>query len=62
MEPRGVCVVPQPYAGEWNAHLKDKLEDRLHALVCAGKMPLAQAQHEIAADWITAYQKYVGNP
>src|SRR5216683_4025071 len=34
----------------WNAHLKDKLEDRLHALVCAGKMPLAQAQHEIAAD------------
>ena len=46
----------------WNAHLKDKLEDRLHALVCAGKMPLARAQHEIAADWITAYQKYVGNP
>jgi hypothetical protein len=30
--------------------VKDKLEDQLHALVCAGKLPLAQAQHEIAAD------------
>ena len=25
-----------------NAHVKDALEDRLHALVCSGKVPLAQ--------------------
>jgi hypothetical protein len=46
----------------WNAHTKDKLEDRLHALVCAGKLPIEQAQREIAADWIAAYEKYIGKP
>jgi hypothetical protein len=46
----------------WNAHLKDKLEDRLHALVCAGKLPIEQAQHEIAVDWIATYERYVGLP
>lgn len=51
----------QPYAGTaWNAHVKDHLELRLHALVCAGKVPLAQAQHDISANWIDAYKKYVG--
>jgi hypothetical protein len=44
----------------WNAHLKDALENRLHALVCAGKLPLMQTQNEIATDWIAAYEKYVG--
>lgn len=43
----------------WNAHVKDKLENRLHALVCAGKLPLAQAQHAIATDWISAFKTYV---
>jgi hypothetical protein len=46
----------------WNAHTKDKLEDRLHALVCAGKLPIEQAQREIATDWIAAYEKYLGKP
>lgn len=49
---------PQPYSPEWNARLKDALEDRLHDLVCAGEVSLATAQHEIATDWITAYKKY----
>jgi hypothetical protein len=54
---------PQSYdTATWNAHTKDKLEDRLHALVCAGRLPLEQAQHEIATDWIAAYQKYLGTP
>src|SRR5713101_7968165 len=46
----------------WNAHVKDKLEDRLHALVCAGKLPIEQAQRDIAKDWIAAYERYVGKP
>jgi hypothetical protein len=51
---------PQSYDTQpWNAHVKDKLEDRLHALVCSGKMPLEQAQRDIATDWIAAYHKYV---
>jgi len=51
---------PQPYSTRWNAHVKDQLEQRLHQLVCAGKVDLATAQHDIAADWIVAYKKYVG--
>src|ERR1700730_10956953 len=54
---------PESYdTSPWNAHLKDALEDRLHALVCAGKLPLVQAQHEIATDWIAVYEKYLGAP
>jgi hypothetical protein len=54
---------PQSYDTQpWNAHVKDKLEDRLHALVCAGKMPLEQAQRDMATDWIAAYHKYVALP
>jgi hypothetical protein len=52
---------PQSYdTPQWNAHTKDALENRLHALVCAGRMSIEQAQHEIAVDWIAAYEKYVG--
>ena len=50
---------PQPYrAGSWNAHAKDALEDRLHGLVCAGKLDLGTAQRDLAANWIAAYRKY----
>ena len=51
---------PQPYGARWNAHVKDKLEQRLHQLVCEGKVDLTTAQHDIAVDWIGAYKKYVG--
>ena len=46
----------------WNARVKDQLENFLHAEVCAGRMPIEQAQQEIAGDWIAAYQKYLGEP
>ena len=39
---------------------KDRLENRLHKLVCAGKMPLAQAQYLIAKDWVGAYRQLIG--
>ncbi len=42
----------------WNAHVKDALEERLHQLVCAGKLDLPTAQRAIATDWIRAYKKY----
>jgi len=51
---------PQPRFGERNADRKDKLEAKLCRLACDGKVPLAQAQHEIATDWIAAYRKYIG--
>jgi len=40
--------------------VKDRLELRLLALVCQGKLPLAQAQHAITTDWVVAYRTYVG--
>jgi hypothetical protein len=49
---------PEPYSTVWNAHVKDALEDRLHDLVCQGKVDLPTAQREIATDWIGAYKKY----
>jgi hypothetical protein len=51
---------PQPYSTKWNAKVKDRLEQRLHQLVCDGKLDLATAQHDIASDWIGAYRKYLG--
>jgi hypothetical protein len=51
---------PESYRTVWNAHVKDRLEDRLHALVVSCKLDLETAQREIATDWIAAYKKYVG--
>lgn len=38
----------------WNAHVKDALKARLHALVCAGTITLPDAQRAIATNWIAA--------
>ena len=38
---------------------KDRLEDTLHSMVCAGKITLAAAQYAIRADWVRAYHRYV---
>ncbi len=52
---------PQSYLTKpWNAHVKDRLENRLHKLVCNGTLSLPTAQHLISTDWIAAYKKYVG--
>ncbi|HVW78281.1 MAG TPA: hypothetical protein VHB45_11765 [Alloacidobacterium sp.] len=52
---------PQPYStGAWNAHAKDLLEQHLHHMVCNRTVNLAEAQQEIASNWIAAYKKYIG--
>jgi hypothetical protein len=52
---------PEPYDGPWNARDKDRLEDRLHRMVCRRSLPLAVAQTMIARDWIDAYRRWVGD-
>lgn len=42
---------PEPAPG---FHVKDGVENRLHAQVCSGKMTLAEAQRRIADNWQTA--------
>ena len=50
---------PQPWEGAWNARMKDRLENRLHRLVCAGELSLTAAQQSIRTDWVLAYRRYV---
>jgi Putative zinc-finger len=50
---------PEPSTSrDWNSQVKDALEEHLHQMVCAGKLDLSTAQHDIASNWITAYKKY----
>jgi hypothetical protein len=49
---------PEPYAGT-GARVKDQLENRLHSLVCSGKVGLLEAQRAIAQNWYAAYRQYV---
>ncbi len=44
------------------ANTKDLLENRLHDLVCSGRLALAVAQQAIAGDWWAAYEHYGGQP
>lgn len=53
---------PQPLTGEWNYQEKNKLEHRLHKMVCRGELALETAQQEISTDWISAFKKYVTRP
>lgn len=46
----------------WNAHLKDKLENRLHKEMCAGHITLKQARDMLVNDWRVAYKNYYEAP
>jgi hypothetical protein len=59
-DPRNLWPQPHHVIGGWGSYAKDRLENRLHTLVCRGRLPLAAAQHAIAVDWIAAYRRYVG--
>lgn len=50
---------PQPDEPRPGWDEKDRLENELHAEVCAGKMPLADAQHCIAANWVQCWEIHV---
>jgi hypothetical protein len=42
--------------------IKDKLENKLHDLVCDGKMSLRSVQRAIAKNWQALYEKVYGTP
>ena len=50
---------PEPRKSEWGATKKDELEFTLFKMVCAGRLSLSQAQHDMATNWIEAYKQYV---
>ena len=52
---------PQSFKSQpLNAHVKDEIENKLHEMICNGKISVSQAQQEIAHDWTAAYSKYIG--
>lgn len=51
---------PQPRKSGFAAEHKDELELKLQNMVCNGEIPLAEAQHAMANNWIEAYKKFGG--
>src|SRR5258708_881065 len=54
---------PEAYGSSpYNAHLKDKLENRLHKEMCAGYIGLKATRDMMVNDWRKAYRVYYGAP
>lgn len=53
---------PQSYGAPWNAHMKDKLENRLNKELCKGALSLKDARALLKNDWRKAYRTYYGEP
>ena len=54
-------LFPQPWLVTWNAGKKDRLENKMHSLVCSGAISLAAAQKVFITNWIIGYKKYITN-
>ena len=50
---------PEPRKSEWNAKKNDQLEFVLYKMVCAKEISLSEAQHDMATNWIEAWNRYV---
>ncbi len=59
-DPRNLWPEPHHVTGGWGSYAKDRLELRVHDMLCGGQISLAQAQQAFAGDWIDAYKRYVG--
>lgn len=51
-------LVLQAWEGEVGAKRKDRLEAKLHCLVCNGRLDLEIAQEAIWTDWMSAHINY----
>lgn len=53
---------PEPRDGANNAEQKDQLETWAARMACARRIPLAQLQHDMAANWVALYHAAGGEP
>jgi hypothetical protein len=53
-------LYPEPGRGAANYHVKDRLENRLHDMVCAGRIGLRTARRQIASNWRALYGRVFG--
>ena len=54
-------LFPEPGSGTANYHIKDRLENELHDLVCAGAMTLRAARIGIGTNWEAIYKRVFGS-
>ena len=52
---------PEPRHVTWDAAKKDRLENKLHLLVCSQQLSLKSAQSAFALNWVIAYKKYISS-
>jgi len=50
-------LFPEAAAPTPGFHEKDKVENYLHDQVCKGKLSLAEAQRQIATNWVAVYNQ-----
>jgi hypothetical protein len=53
-------LFPEPGSGAADYHVKDRLENAVHDLVCAGRLSLRSAQSQMARDWEALYRRVFG--
>lgn len=53
-------LFPQQLNGANGAHIKDKLENKVHQLVCNGTISLRDGQAAFTGDWLAAWDRYQG--
>lgn len=53
-------LFPQSYAGGYGYPAKDRLERKLHTMVCSGAITLRASQRGIATNWRALYAKVFG--
>ena len=53
-------LFPEPGSGPEDYHVKDLVENRAHAAVCAGKLGLHDAQASMAVNWEALYKRLFG--
>ncbi len=53
-------LYPEAAAPAPGYRVKDRLENRLHRLVCAHQFPLGVAQRDIARNWVALYRQVYG--
>jgi hypothetical protein len=59
-DPRNLWPEPlETSIPDGGARFKDKVENHLHAQVCAGNLTLEEAQKEISTDWYRVYTMWV---
>lgn len=58
--PKNLWPEPHVAQGGWGSRTKDRLENKLHRLVCSGQLSLAAARRMIATNWIAAYKRFIG--